>query len=184
MRLLRGGRAAAVGVLLLAGLAGCSTLSGSPAATTTAQPDAIAIWREVIQCVRDNGAPNLPDPQFDSNGQPQFPGGDPDVPPRAIQACEHIYNRLPAQARGDEEQPPPDMPTLVRFAGCMRQHGLTDFPDPKPDGIFWLANTNARTELYGPGREKGPQSPRALAALEACGFNGELRGKIFFDVGN
>jgi hypothetical protein len=40
------------------------------------------------------------------------------------------------------------MPRLVRFAACMRQHGLTDFPDPKPDGIFWLANTNARTELY------------------------------------
>jgi transposase len=39
-------------------------------------------------------------------------------------------------------------------------------------------------QLYGPGREKGPQSPRALAALEACGFNGELRGKIYFDVGN
>jgi hypothetical protein len=33
---------------------------------------------------------------------------------------------------------------LLRFAGCMREHGLTDFPDPKADGMFLLVGTNAR----------------------------------------
>jgi len=76
-----------------------------------------------------------------------------------------------------------DIPALVRFARCMRQHGLTDFPDPKADGIFRLAGTDARRQIYGTGTTKQPPTPRASAALEACGFNGALRGKIFLDVG-
>src|SRR6266498_6148241 len=64
-----GGSRAVVGlllVLLLAGLSGCSALGRSQAAaTTTTQPDRVAIWREVIQCMRTHGMPNLPDPQFD-----------------------------------------------------------------------------------------------------------------------
>jgi hypothetical protein len=65
----------------------------------------------------------------------------------------------------------------------MREHGLADFPDPKADGIFWLAGTDARREIYGTGATKQPPSSRASAALEACGFNGALRGKIFLDIG-
>jgi hypothetical protein len=183
-RLVRGGQAM-VGVLLLAGLAGCSVRSGSPAATgTTGSPDVAAIVVEWVRCVRANGMPNLPDPQIDSDGEPHFPTGTPDPPERALQACRSIVDRLPASARGDQETgPPPDIPLLVRFARCMREHGLTDFPDPKADGIFWLAGTNARREIYGAGAEKQPPSPRASAALEACGYNGSLRGKVFFDVG-
>ena len=63
-----------VGLLLLAGLAGCSARSGSPAATGTAgSPDVAAIVGEWVQCVRANGAQNLPDPQIDSDGRPPLP---------------------------------------------------------------------------------------------------------------
>jgi hypothetical protein len=65
-----------VGLLLLAGLAGCSARGGSPAATGTAGPqDVAAIAREWVRCVRANGAQNLPDPQIDSDGRPHFPEG-------------------------------------------------------------------------------------------------------------
>jgi len=175
---------AVVGVALLAGLAGCSARSGSTAATATTRPqDAAALVQEWVRCVRANGAPNLPDPQIDGNGQPHFPEGTPEPPDRALRACQPIVDRLPPAARGAETRPPADIPALVRFARCMREHGLTDFPDPKADGIFWLAGTNARREIYGTGATKQPPTPRASAALEACGFNGALRGKIFLDVG-
>jgi hypothetical protein len=173
MRRLIGGRRVIVGVLLLAALAGCSASVGSQAATTTTtQPDRVAIWRQVIQCLRDNGMPNLPDPQFDDNGEPQFPGGDPGDPPeRARRACEPIYNRLPPERPPPgEDRPPSDIPALLRFAQCMREHGMTDFPDPKPDGSFPLVGTSI---------EREGKSPRMLSAMRACrSLNPDPRGGI------
>jgi hypothetical protein len=178
MRMLTGARAAVVGALLLivTGLAGCSAAGGaSQAATsTTAQPDRIAIWRQVIQCLRDNGMPNLPDPQFDSNGQPQFPGGDPgDPPPQAERACKPIYDRLPPAQRDDanrEDRPPTDIPALLRFASCMRAHGVPDFPDPKPDGTFPVAGTSL---------ERG-KTPEGIRAGQACRqLNPDPQGRIY-----
>jgi hypothetical protein len=150
-----------VGLLLLAGLAGCSARGGSPAATGTARPqDVAAIAREWVRCVRANGAQNLPDPQIDSNGRPHFPEGTPQPPDRALRACQPIVDRLPPSARGDDERtrPPADMQLLLGFARCMREHGLTDFPDPRDDGVFLRVGTSARREIYGPAA--APRSSR------------------------
>jgi hypothetical protein len=137
-RLVGGRGAVLVGlgvVLLLAGLAGCSAPGGSQAATTTTtgQQDVVAVWRQLVACARANGMPNLPDPQIDSNGQAHFPSGTPDPPQSARRACQSIYDRLPASARGDTERPPADIQALLRFARCMREHGMADFPDPKAE---------------------------------------------------
>jgi hypothetical protein len=177
-----------VGLVLLAGLAGCSARSGSPAATPTTGPQEVAaIALEWVRCVRANGAQNLPDPQIDSDGRPHVPAGTPAPPERALEACRPIVDRLPPSARGDDEQtrPPADMQGLLRFAGCMREHGLTDLPDPRADGIFPLVGTNARREIYGTpaAAKKQPPTPQASAALEACGYNGSLRGQIVMDPG-
>ena len=160
---LRGGRAAiAVGlgvVLLLAGLAGCSASGGSAGATTTTsgQQAAAAVWRELVRCARANGMPNLPDPQIDSNGRASFPNGTPEPPASVRRACQSIYDRLPASARGDEERPPVDLQALLRFARCMREQGVTDFPDPDAEGNF-----NAPVGAI------SPKSPRFKSAMEAC----------------
>ena len=169
-----GGRAAAgVGlgvVLLLAALAGCAASGGSSAVTTTTgQQDAAAVWRELVRCARANGMPNLPDPQIDANGEAHFPSGLPDPPASARRACQSIYDRLPASARGDTERSPADIQALVRFARCMREHGVTDFPDPKADGTFPLSGTSL-------GRGK---TPRIVTAMRACSqFNPDPKGGI------
>jgi hypothetical protein len=169
----------------LAALAGCSSLGGSRSATaTTSSQDASAAVRAVVQCMRSNGMPNLPDPQIDANGQVKFPQGTPEPSESVLRACKSVIDRLPPSARGEREQNSADMPALLRFGRCMREHGVADFPDPRADGIFYLAGTNARREIYGTGRSKQPPSPRASAAMEACGLNGSLRGRIFLDVGN
>ena len=159
-----GGRAAVgvglgVAVLLFAGLAGCSASGGSQAATTTTtgQQGVVAVWRQLVACARANGMPNLPDPQIDSNGQAHFPSGTPDPPPSARRACQSIADRLPASARGDTERPPADIQALLRFARCMREQGMADFPDPQADGRFPL-----------PASLRGGKTPSFLRANQAC----------------
>jgi len=167
----------------LAALAGCSSLGGSRSATatTSSQDAAAAAVRAVVQCMRSNGMPNLPDPQIDANGQVKFPQGTPEPSESVLRACRSVIDRLPPSARGESQRNPADMPALLRFGQCMREHGVADFPDPRADGVFYLAGTNARREIYGTGRSKQPPSSRASLALEACGFNGSLRGKVFLD---
>jgi hypothetical protein len=158
-----GGRAAVgaglVVVLLLAGLAGCSASGGSAGATTTTsgQQAAAAVWRELVRCARANGMPNLPDPQIDSNGRASFPNGTPKPTTSVRRACQSIYDRLPASARGDEERPPADMQALLRYARCMREHGVADFPDPDAQGFF-----------RAPAGATDPNSPVFKRAMQAC----------------
>ena len=163
MRRVIGGRAAvavAVGVLLLAGLAGCSAAAGSGAATTTGgQQDAAAVWRELVACARANGMPNLPDPQIDSNGRADFPDGTPEPPASVRRACQSIYDRLPPSARDDNDRPPADMQALLGYARCMREHGVADFPDPDAEGNFSVPPGST-----GP----GPNSPSFQRAEQAC----------------
>jgi len=45
----------------------------------------------------------------------------------------------------------------VRFAACMRAHGVTDYPDPLPGGGFNIPSAI------------NPQSTTFLAAANACG---------------
>src|SRR5512132_2929832 len=142
MRRLVGGRAAVgVGlgvVLLLAGLAGCSAPGGAGAATTTSgQQDAAAVWRELVRCARANGTPN---------------------PPASVRrACQSIYDRLPPSARDEAARPPADMQALLRYARCMREHGVADFPDPDAEGNFRK-----------PAGSAGPDTPGFERAMQAC----------------
>ena len=172
---LRGGRAAVgVGlvVLLLAGLAGCSAPGGAAGATTTTgQQAAAVVWRELVRCARANGMPNLPDPQLDSNGRASFPNGTPDPPASVRRACLSILDRLPASARGDQERPPADIQALLRYARCMRDQGIADFPDPQADGRFPL-----------PASLRGGKTPQIVRAMQACRqLNPDPKGRLEFD---
>jgi hypothetical protein len=164
MRRFVGGRAAVgVGlvlvVVLLAGLAGCSTSGGSAGATTTTggQQAAAAVLREFVRCARANGMPNLPDLRLDSNGQVSLPEGTPEPPKRVERACRSILERLPASASGAQGRPPADIQALVGYARCMREHGMADFPDPQADGRFPL-----------PASLRGGKTPSFLRANQAC----------------
>jgi hypothetical protein len=147
-------------VVLLGGLAGCSASGGAGAATTTSgQQDAAAVWRELVRCARANGMPNLADPQIDSNGRANFPNGTPDPPASVRRACQAIYDRLPPSAREEAARPPADMQALLRYARCMREHGVADFPDPDAQGNFRAPPGS--TGL-------GPKNPSFQRAEQAC----------------
>jgi hypothetical protein len=169
-----GGRRAIVGLILMllfAGLAGCSAGGGAGAATaTTGQQDAAAVLREFVQCARVNGMPNLPDLKLGSDGQVVVPEGTPDPPVSVERACKSIFDRLPASVTGDEERPPADIQALLRFARCMRERGVPEWPDPKADGSFPVSGTVI---------EREGKSPRIVRALRACRqFNPDPKGGI------
>src|SRR6516162_8893643 len=156
------------GVLLFAVLTGCSTGGSGDASTSgggqtaSVQQQARAVWLDYAHCVRSHGFPNFPDPQVDSQGQASF--GNPTQTKtigRQVQgACGSILNRLPASVRGNTSPvTPARLHQEVLFAGCMRRHGLPDWPDPRSDGTFQLAGT--------PYANMGKTGP-VLTAIQAC----------------
>jgi hypothetical protein len=160
------------GVLLFFVLTGCSAGgpggAASPAGgsspagqTSSVQQQARAVWLDYAHCVRAHGFPNFPDPRVDARGKPDF-GNSPQIKSEGQQAqaaCGSILSRLPAAAQGRTPVTPAEMRQEVLFAGCMRRHGLPDWPDPRPDGTFQLAGT--------PYAAMGKTGP-VLTALQAC----------------
>src|SRR4029453_10679308 len=132
---------------------------GAAPPPTSGQQNAAAVWRELVACARANGMPTLRDPQIDSSGRANFPNGTPEPPASVRRACQSIYDRLPASARGDEGRAPGDMQTPLRVARGMREHGVADFPDPDAEGNF-----RAPPGSSGP----GPKTPSFQRALQAC----------------
>jgi hypothetical protein len=113
------------------------------------------------RCMRSHGIPNFPDP--DSNGQ---------ISKDAILQLRVSSSRLQAAQRACQALWPYQAPSQVqrrqeltddlKFAQCMRSHGLPDFPDPTtgPDGPYFILSVS----------KDGfdPHSPRILAKAHEC----------------
>jgi hypothetical protein len=159
---------------VLTALAACSS-AGTTAATpsTLTEAQVLAIGKELTQCLRENGFPDLADPVM-VDGRPEIP--EPDTPPsqavqeRARAACQPIADRLEVAVGGAGEggQGPPlspdDAAKARGYAECMRAHGLAGFPDPDSTGVFHLEGTPVQ-ELF---QQKDPVSPLLNDAMRAC----------------
>jgi hypothetical protein len=167
-------RALLAGVLLAAPVVtacGAHGAGGQPAASPSAMSDAqiLALGRELAQCVREHGVPGLPDPTVE-NGRLILPDSATDNIPEgqgnaAMAACQSIVDRLPSSAlgdKGDASRAPlsaADLAKARQLAQCLREHGLTDFPDPGADGVFDLTGTSMANE---------GKSDRMRVAFDAC----------------
>jgi hypothetical protein len=121
-----------------------------PSATGSYQDQVMAWGRRFAACARAHGNPNFPDPVYPANAQPSgltwgfalFASVDkPTLGQAANGACADVARQMPP---APDALLPPDVTTLThmrQFAQCMRQHGMSDFPDPKADGTFPIANT-------------------------------------------
>jgi hypothetical protein len=100
-----------------------STGTSSSGATTklTAQEKAV----KFAECMRANGVPHFPDP--DPKGDYNF-GVDvsKEVFARAVDACKAL--KPPGALSG--KRTPKQQSASLRFAQCVRDHGVKDFPDP------------------------------------------------------
>jgi hypothetical protein len=111
------------------------------------------------RCMRSHGITNFPDP--DSNGNLSLDAGPgtgiyPSSPQHkaADRACK------PLMPPGDPGQLAQNRPAMLRYARCMRAHGVSDFPDPSPGGGIQIQQQ--------PGSDLDPSSPVFKAADRAC----------------
>jgi hypothetical protein len=135
-----------------------SSASNSASSSDSGKGDA----RAYSACMRSHGVSNFPDP--DSNGRVRITGGSDrspmvgvDMPQfkRAAQACRKLQ---PNGGRLTAAQQAKDQQTFLKYAQCMRAHGVTKFPDPKPGGGLTI----------GPKVGVDPNTPTFKAAQQAC----------------
>lgn len=162
-RLPRAGLAAAALACLPLLAAACSAGSpdssagaGSPAASGST--GALAYSR----CMRAHGIKAFPDPNSQGglalNAGPGT-GIDPQSPQyqAADQACKSL---MPAQSPLSAAQQAAMKAGNLRYAQCMRAHGISDFPDPNSQGQLQVQAQ--------PGSDLDPNNPRYQSANTAC----------------
>jgi hypothetical protein len=103
------------------------------------------------ECMRSNGVSNFPDPgasgSFTIDGIVNGSSLDPNTPAfkQAISACRDLE---PAGFTGSKRSSQQQQAAL-KFAQCIRENGVTDFPDPIPNGP--LVDTNRIPSAAGNG---------------------------------
>jgi hypothetical protein len=125
---------AALALVALLGLIGAGCGSNAPSATgpanstgTVARTNATGQDKTVkfADCMRANGVPHFPD----ANAKGEFVFGidvTPAVWARAVNACKALQPPGTLSAKRTPQQ----QTASLRFAQCMRENGVKDFPDP------------------------------------------------------
>jgi hypothetical protein len=120
-----------------------STTKGSGSSSASGKGDP----RAFSACMRSHGVGNFPDP--DSKGRIKVTSGvsaggqktgvDVNSPQfkRAAQACQKL---LPNGGRPTAAQQAKEQQAALKYAQCMRSHGVPNFPDPKAGGALTLGS--------------------------------------------
>jgi hypothetical protein len=141
--------ALAAGVTLLA--AACGGGGGSPSASGSSAHEKLVAFAE---CMRSHGVPDWPDP-LPQGGFPRK-GDHTPLFDSAWQFCQHL---LPPPQPPNAAQQAQQMAHGLKFARCMRSHGIPGFPDPSAAG-------DGLSFPLPPGFDWN--SPRVQAAQNAC----------------
>ncbi len=164
----RRARAAAVITVMAAAALLAAACGGSPSSTgsggppnaggSASSPSAVGY----TSCMRSHGVPDYPDP--DSSGQlPKITSGQQvgvsgSRLNAAQGACQDLWPYQPPTAAQQRQQLADDL----KFAQCMRSHGLPNVPDPTtgPDGPHFVISVS-RDGF-------NPNSPQILAKAREC----------------
>jgi hypothetical protein len=144
---------AAASLMLVA--AGCGGDSSDPGVadsggSTSDNPVAFSA------CMRSHGVPDFPDPKTASGGEIlSIPDSDSPRFEAALKSCRKFLPDSGGSSPGQQAQ---EQAELLKFARCMRRHGVPDFPDPTVSG--------GRASFPPDGIDRG--SPLFAAAKKAC----------------
>jgi hypothetical protein len=140
-----------------------TSASGSPNASSKGDPAAYSA------CMRKHGVANFPDP--DSSGRIKVTSGrradgtttgvDTNSPQfaKAQQACQRL---LPNGGRPSAQAQQKEVQQALKFAGCMRSHGVPKYPDPE------VGSGGGMKQTINPNDGVDPSSPQFQAAQKAC----------------
>ena len=132
----------------------------TPPATATASPKKASARDKAVkfaECIRAHGVADFPDP----NAKNEFEYGvsvTPAVWKRATTACKDL------QPPGtlSSKRTPKEQSGALKFAQCMRDNGVKDFPDPANGEP--LVDTHEDPVLG----DRSPRTDRARAAMDKC----------------
>jgi hypothetical protein len=133
---------------------GTGSGSGSNNTAATAQKAV-----KFAKCMRNNGVSKFPDPgatgKLTIDGIVNGSSLDPSTPAfkQAISACKNLE---PAGFTGSKRSPP-QMQAALKFAQCIRENGVKDFPDP--------ANGQPLVDTY---RIPSSNTPSGMSILNAA----------------
>ena len=170
-------RAAALAAVAAVAVAATACGSSAPSAGSAALGGSVTFAQEVAlaRCMRSHGVPGFPDPSssggFTLTTTPNGPKGAVDIDSSQVQAaygaCRHLLSgggpsvaQLQQHLQQEQQTQQEALPALVRFAQCMRSHGVPGFPDPPASG--------QATPAASKGAGINPNSPQFQAAVRAC----------------
>jgi hypothetical protein len=146
-------------VAAMAAIAALAAACGGSAASTALGGVNYQKAVSYAQCMRSHGEPSWPDPTIQGNFQlppslapfsPQFQS--------ANKACAKL---LPNGGQVSPAVVQKAVEDDLRFAACMRTHGVPDFPDPTQHG-------NTVSIAVSPGSSVDTNSPQFQSAQQAC----------------
>jgi hypothetical protein len=121
--------AALLSGMLLAGCGGSSPNSTGGASTSASATSAVESGVAFSRCIRSHGVPNFADPKV--SGQTVRMGSRRAIESPAFQSALHSCQSL--LPKGSPNSGPPSTQAQARMlevSGCMREHGISGFPDP------------------------------------------------------
>jgi len=110
-----------------------------------------------VDCMRSHGVSNFPDPTSDGQINVDFAhGGKEGAPlssgidrmsPQYISADQMCHHLLPS-GKPTSAQNQQALAKELRFAQCMRSHGVSNFPDPTNAGVVRLIGVDQNSPQY------------------------------------
>jgi hypothetical protein len=155
--------ATVAGIALL--MAACG--GGGSAATSAGPPTLQSLTAQALayaKCMRSHGIANFPDPTVQDNARSKgvgfsMPSGV-DSHSAQFQAASKTCQNQTGFGHISAAQLQQGMSAMLKYAECMRSHGITNFPDPVENSHQIGFNTQ------GTGIDQN--SPRVKAANKAC----------------
>jgi hypothetical protein len=141
-----------------------------PGETTAAAQQKLV---KFAQCMHTQGEPEFPEPVEGHIALHVTNGSGPNPESPQFQAAERACSKYaPTPQAPSPQQQAKMQEQALKFSGCMRQHGVPNFPDPKFSG----GGTRVTLKL---GKSSGiePNSPQFQAAQKACQSDSPL-GKV------
>ena len=175
LRRARSARLLALLVVAVAAVAGtvtaCSSSSSPSAAPSHATGRAHSAGGPLAfsACMRSHGVPSFPDPTSNGGISIQVQPGsgiDPNSPAfqSAQRACQSL---LPAGKTSAGSVSPAVRAQILRYAACIRAHGVPNYPDP---------TFNGNAVNFGNLSGINPNSPAYQSALSACASLNPMNG--------
>jgi hypothetical protein len=171
----RGAGIAVVAVTCAVVIAACGSSDPSQRSSGRAKGAVFAAAVNYSRCMRSHGVPNYPDPKVTGDSvQLGGSGIDPQSP--AVQSARQSCQRLlPGGGPGSAHPSAQDKAQMLHLSLCMRQHGVTGFPDPTltppPNPADYGTVIDRNDVVIAIPKSIDTSSPAFEQAATACNFN-------------